>query len=311
MVSVGDRSELGAPQVNTGTPMPRERSVRFAIHLLLRDRAALLGVTVFIAIVTGAVFGPRLCPYDPLDQNLVQRLQPARWCNIEGECHLLGTDQLGRDILSRLLLGARVSLLVGFSAVVIGGSVGTLTGLICGYYGGRLDSVIMRLADAQLAIPFIMLAIAVISVLGPGLANLTLVLGLTGWVDYARIVRSSVLSVREKQFVSAARSVGASDFRILFAHIVPNSLEPAVIIASSQLASRIVAEASLSFLGLGVPPPIPTWGNMLADGRNYIMTNAWWLATFPGLALTITTLSINLIGDWVRDLLDPRLWRYS
>ena len=274
----------------------------------IRDRAALCGIAVLALVLLTAVIGPWVYPYDPLKQNLAQRLMPPFWCSEEGKCHVAGTDQLGRDILSRLLLGARISLLVGFLAVLISGTLGTFLGLLAGYFGGGVDRVITRIADAQLAIPNILLAIAVMAVLGPKLGNLILVLGLTGWVAYARIVRASVLTVREREFVVAARSVGASNVRILFWHILPNSIDSVIVIASSLLATMTIAEASLSFLGLGVPPPNPTWGSMLADGRTYL-TTAWWLATFPGLALTITILAINLVGDWVRDLLDPRLRR--
>lgn len=277
-------------------------------RLLIRDRAALCGIAVFALVLLAAVIGPWIYPYNPLQQNLAQRLMPPFWYSEEGECHIAGTDQLGRDILSRLLLGARISLLVGFSAVLISGSLGTFFGLLAGYSGGGMDRVITRMADAQLAIPNILFAIAVMAVLGPELRNLILVLGLTGWVAYARIVRSSVLTVREREYVVAARSVGTSNARILLRHVLPNSIDSVIVIASSQLAWMIIAEASLSFLGLGVPPPNPTWGNMLADGRTYL-TTAWWLATFPGLALTVTILAINLVSDWARDLLDPRLRR--
>jgi peptide/nickel transport system permease protein len=288
--------------------MTRAKARPFAAVLrsLSRDPGAAVGLALLVSIISLALFGPLLYPYDALEGDLSQRLMPPLWCSADAACHPLGTDQQGRDVLSRILVGARISLLVGFSAVAIGGTIGTFLGLVCGYRGGRLDSIVMRLADAQLAIPFIMLAIAVIAVLGPRLQNLVLVLGVTGWVEFGRITRSAALSVRESEFVTSARSVGASGSRIMMRHILPNSIESSVIIASSQLASRVLAEASLSFLGLGVPPPLATWGNMLADGRDYLST-AWWLATWPGIALAVTIMSVNLVGDWVRDLLDPRL----
>ena len=205
-----------------------------------------------------------------------------------------------------MVYGARVSLLVGIVSVVISGTLGVTLGLMTGYFGGWFDDVLMRIADVQLAFPFILLMLAVLAVIGPGLRNLILVLGVTGWVTYARVVRGQVLSLREKEFIEAARSIGARSRRIIFRHIMPNVLGPVIVVASFAVASTIISEASLSFLGLGVKPTTPTWGMMLSEGREYVR-NAWWLTTLPGLAIAFTVLGINLLGDWLRDVLDPRM----
>jgi len=234
------------------------------------------------------------------------RLRPPKAVAPSLEKYLLGGDQLGRDILSRIIYGARISLTVGVTAVLLSGSLGMLLGLLAGYYGGRTDEVIMRLADIQLAIPTILLAIALVGVLGPSLRNLILVLGITGWVIYARTIRGVVLSLREQQFVEAARALGSGDRRTLFRCILPNVWTPAIVVASQQVGFMIILESALSFLGLGVQPPTPTWGGMIADGRGYLAT-AWHVTTFPGLALMATVLAINFFGDGLRDILDPRL----
>ncbi len=220
--------------------------------------------------------------------------------------HALGTDHLGRDILSRIIFGSRIALLVGLAAVVISGVLGMVIGLVAGYFGGRMDDFLMRLADIQLAFPFILLAIAVIGVLGPSLRNIIIVIGVSSWVVYARVVRGEVLSIREREYVQAAVALGSRHWRVLMPHVLPNTFTPWLVVATLDMARVIVIESALSFLGLGVQPPTPTWGGMLADGRVYLST-AWWLATFPGLAILITVLGINLFGDGLRDTLDPRL----
>jgi peptide/nickel transport system permease protein len=221
--------------------------------------------------------------------------------------YLIGSDALGRDAFSRLLYGAQVSLVVGFAAVFIGGILGVLLGMYAGYYGKIVDDVIMRLADIQLAFPFILLAILFLVVLGEGLINLILVLGIGQWVIYARIARAQTISQKEKEYVEAAKALGVSNFNIMFGSILPNIFAPLIVIASFNVASVILAEAALSFLGLGVPPQIPTWGSMLAESRDHIFARRWWLPFFPGMAILLTVLAFNIVGDWLRDYLDPRL----
>lgn len=260
-------------------------------------------VLALVAVV--AISAPVLAPFDPLSQSLDQRLSPpAVFGGSTG--HLLGTDELGRDILSRLMFGAGVSLIIGVTAVVISGVLGTAAGVVAGFYGGLIDELIMRLADLRMALPFILLVIVTIVVFGPGLLNVVVILGLTGWVPYARVVRGQVLSLRTREFVLAARTVGASDGRLMFRHILPNTLASAIVIGSLELANVILIESSLGFLGLGVQPPTPSWGNMLGSARDYVLSN-WWLATLPGLAIFLTAISINLVGDWLRDAFDPHL----
>jgi peptide/nickel transport system permease protein len=274
---------------------------------LVARRTALFGLVVVLGVVLTAVASPLLSPFDPIEQDLGDlRLRAPGFRDAAGRLHPLGTDHLGRDLLARVIYGARPALLVGFAAVVISGVIGMAAGLCSGYFGGRVDDVLMRLADIQLAFPFILLAIAVIGVLGPSLATIIVVIGVSSWVVYARIVRSAVLSLREREFVLAALALGGGDGRVLLRHILPNALTPWLVVATLDMARVIVIESALSFLGLGVQPPTPTWGGMLADGRVYIST-AWWLATFPGLAILVTVLGINLFGDGLRDTLDPRL----
>ncbi|HEU5320275.1 MAG TPA: ABC transporter permease [Methylomirabilota bacterium] len=283
---------------------PREWLV--FLRRLARRRTALFGLVVMAAVVVTALAAPWVSPFDPVEQKIGDRLKAPGWRDDAGWLHPLGTDHLGRDLLARVIHGARPALLVGFAAVAISGILGLLTGLVSGYFGGRIDDVLMRLADIQLAFPFILLAIAVIGVLGPSLQTIIIVIGVSSWVVYARIVRSAVLSLREREFVQAALALGGRDVRILARHILPNALTPWLVVATLDMARVIVIESALSFLGLGVQPPTPTWGGMLADGRVYIST-AWWLATFPGLAILVTVLGINLFGDGLRDTLDPRL----
>lgn len=275
---------------------------------LLRARWPVLALLILGAVVFLAIFGPRIAPKDPNRLTLSDRLQPPMEENRQGKVeYYLGTDALGRDVLSRVIYGARVSLAVGFVAVFIGGTLGTLLGLLAGFFGGRIDDAVMRLADIQLAFPFILLAIMVLVVLGSGVLNLVLVLGIGQWVTYARIARGETISQREKEYIEAARSIGSSNARIMFLGILPNILAPLIVIASFNVASVILAEASLSFLGLGVPPTVPTWGGMLSESRDQLLANRWWLAVFPGVAIMLTVLSLNILGDWLRDFLDPRL----
>jgi peptide/nickel transport system permease protein len=282
--------------------------LRSALVLLRRDRVALVGLTVIGCTILAAVCAPVLSPADPIHNSLLDRLTPPMWAAGGTPRYPLGTDTLGRDVLTRLLYGARVSLIVGLSAVVISGLLGVMLGLVSGYYGGRVDDVLMRLGDIQLAFPVLVLAIAILAVLGASLVNVILVLGLSGWVTYARIVRGETLSLKQREFIAAAHGIGAPDHIILWRHILPNVLPPVTVVATFSVARLIIAEASLSFLGLGIPPPTPSWGAMLDEGRNYI-TTGWWLAMFPGLAILLLVLGINLVGDWLRDVLDPRMER--
>ena len=288
---------------------PRTERAEWLVFLrrLSTRRTALLGLAVVVLVVITAVAAPLLSPFDPIEQDLGDlRLKPPGFRDAAGRVHPLGTDHLGRDLLARVVYGARPALMVGFAAVMISGVIGMAAGLVSGYFRGRVDDVLMRLADIQLAFPFILLAIAVIGVLGPSLKTIIAVIGVSSWVVYARIVRSAVLSLREREFVQAALALGSGDARVLVRHILPNALTPWLVVATLDMARVIVIESALSFLGLGVQPPTPTWGGMLADGRVYIST-AWWLATFPGLAILVTVLGINLFGDGLRDTLDPRL----
>lgn len=292
----------------TATPPMSSAGVGRAWRSLRRAVWPLIAIAILLIVTVAAVIGPTLAPRDPNRQNIINRLQPPMTADRSGVVqHYLGTDALGRDVLSRLIYGARVSLLVGLTAVVIGGALGVSLGMIAGYVGGRTDALIMRLADIQLAFPFILLAIMFLVVLGPGVLNLVLILGIGQWVTYARIARAQTLSQREKEYVEAARALGTRGISVLFKTILPNILAPLIVIASFNVASVILSEAALSFLGLGVPPTVPTWGAMLAESRDQLLAGRWWLAVYPGVAIMLTVLSFNILGDWLRDFLDPRL----
>jgi peptide/nickel transport system permease protein len=286
--------------------MAQRRDARQLWRSLLAAKWPVLALVILVVVTVVAAFGPWLAPLDPARQSIASRLaEPLS--TAQGVTHWLGSDVLGRDVLSRLLYGARISLLVGLAAISVGGVIGVVAGLLAGYFGGWVDDLTMRLADMQLAFPFILLAIMFLVVLGPGVGNLILVLGIGQWVTYARIVRAETLSLREKEFVEAARALGDGTASILFRTILPNIVAPLTVIASFNVASVILTEAALSFLGLGVPPSVPTWGSMLAESRDTLLANKWWLAVFPGLAIMLTVLSFNILGDWLRDVLDPRL----
>jgi peptide/nickel transport system permease protein len=273
---------------------------------LRRDLPALVGLCVIAVAMLVATFATALAPADPVKNRLLDRLTPPMWAPGGSATHPLGTDTLGRDVLSRLLHGARISLVVGLAAVLVAGVVGVVLGLVAGYRGGWADDLLMRLGDIQLAFPVLLLGVAVIAVLGASLVNMILVLGASGWVTYARIARGETLSLKERDFVAAARALGAPAGHVVRRHLLPNVLPPLMVVTTFSVARTIIAEASLSFLGLGLPPPTPSWGAMLDEGRNYI-TTGWWLALFPGLAILVLVLAINLCGDWLRDALDPRI----
>ncbi|MEU6111269.1 ABC transporter permease [Streptomyces albidoflavus] len=278
------------------------------LRSLLRNKLAVLALAVLALLLVAALFAPLIAPYDPNTQNLLIRLRPPAWQDGGTGAHLLGTDQLGRDLLSRVIHGARVSLLVGAGAALLAGVIGTAVGLAAGYFGGWADRALMRLADVQLAFPSLLLALAVVGFLGSGLWLVVLVLGFTGWVSYARVVRSEVMSLRTRDFITEARAIGVTDTTIMRRHLLPNVMAPLATIGTLHVAAAIVAEASLSYLGLGVPKETVTWGAMLADGQLYLGTS-WWVAVFPGIALMLTSLAINITGDALRDVADPKAYR--
>ena len=264
-----------------------------------------IGLLLLIAAIVTAFAAPWLAPQNPLAQDLMSRLQPPGTRGPQG-VYWLGTDGLGRDSLSRLIYGARASLAVAGTAVAVSGAAGLFVGLASGYYGAWVGALLMRFVDVVLSVPFLLLAIAVVAALGPSLAHTIIVLGLTRWPRYARVAHAQTLAARSRDFVQAARALGGTDGRLMLRHVLPEVLPSAVVVATLEIGLMIVFEAALSFLGLGVQPPTPSWGSMLADGRAYI-ASAWWLATFPGLAIMVTVLGANLVGDAVRDHLDPRI----
>ncbi|HEY7365247.1 MAG TPA: ABC transporter permease [Methylomirabilota bacterium] len=268
-------------------------------------------IVVFVAVllvilVIPALFAPWLAPHDPLEGRLAHKLKPPAWLPGGTWEYPLGTDPLGRDLLSRLVFGARVSLSVSLVAIVIGGLVGTVLGLFAGYFGGWTDALIMRVVDVAFSLPTILLALVLAVVVGPSFETVIVIVALLLWARYARQVRGEVLSVRERDFVAQARIAGCSHLRIIFGHILPNVTNTLIVLATLQVGYVILLEGTLSFLGVGIPPPSPAWGLMVATGRGLIVS-AWWVSFFPGLAILITVLALNLLGDWLRDRLDPRL----
>src|SRR5438309_2514027 len=288
---------LGAAQALRAGQVVRRRRVRWPIVAA----CAFVGALAVIGVAA-----PYLAPYNPERGSLGVRLEAPTLGGADGKAHPLGTDHLGRDVLSRVIYGTRVSLTVGFAAVAIGGAIGGALGLLVGFHGGWIDEVIMTVADAQLAFPFILLAIGIIAVLGPSFTNLIIVVGLSGWVTYARVLRSQVLSLRRREFVEAIIGLGGSVPRIIIRHILPNVASTFMVVATLELARAIVLEATLSFLGLGIQPPTPSWGGMIHEGRDYL-DSAWWISIFPGVVLMLTSLVVSRTGDWLRDALDPTL----
>ena len=284
------------------------QNIKEFLLALIKNKWALISIIWLFVIISIAIFASQLAPFDPNKNNIMERVAPPLTLDKQGNMkYLIGSDALGRDSFSRLIFGAQVSLIVGFSAVLVGGILGTALGVYAGYYGKWIDDIIMRLADIQLAFPFILLAILFLVVLGEGLINLIIVLGIGQWVTYARIARAQTISQKEKEYVEAAKALGVNNFSIMFGSILPNIFAPLIVIASFNVASVILAEAALSFLGLGVPPQIPTWGAMLAESRDHIFAKRWWMPFFPGMAILLTVLAFNIVGDWLRDYLDPRL----
>ena len=271
-----------------------------------RNPVGVLGALILLMVIGGAIFAERIAPHEPNKQRLMARFKPPVWMVGGSTTYLLGTDNVGRDIWSRIIHGSRISLVVGICAVGISLLIGVTLGLLSGYLGGRVDATIMAFVDVMLAFPQLILAFAMVAVLGPGIGNIILVLGFTGWERYARVVRAEVLALREREFVQAARAIGISTPRIIFGHIMPNTFSSVIVMATLQTAQTILAEAALSFLGLGTGLTYPSWGQMIALGRDYVNV-AWWLSTFPGIAILLTVLAINLVGDRIRDVLDPRV----
>jgi peptide/nickel transport system permease protein len=273
----------------------------------LRSRRAVIGLFILVLVACTAIAAPLISPMSPKELSPRDKLSAPMQESRSGDYHLLGTDQLGRDILSRVFHGGRVSLGIAFASVLLGGTLGVLVGLCAGYYGGWIDALAMRLVEVQLAIPSILLALSIVAFAGRSLRVLTLVLGLATWIIFARTIRGVSLSLKSAAFVEAARASGAGDARLIFRHILPNTWTPIIVLGTQQLALLIILESSLSFIGAGAPADMPSWGTMVADGRDYILTRAWWLTTFPGLAISIVVLAINFFGDGLRDVLDPRL----
>jgi len=274
---------------------------KLILKRILRNKLAVAGLSFILFVFFIAIFAPYVAPYDPYKINVYKVLEPP-----SGE-HLFGTDELGRDVFSRIIYGARVSLRVGFLAMGIAILTGTVLGAVAGYYGGWLDTIIMRLVDVMLAFPTLFLILAVVAVLEPSIYIIMVVIGLTGWMDVARLVRAEVLSLKEREFVLAARAIGASSGRIIFKHILPNAIYPVIVAATFSVGGAILIESGLSFLGLGIQPPEPSWGGILSVGKDYI-TVAWWMSLFPGIAIFLTVLSFNLLGEALRDALDPKHW---
>jgi len=273
---------------------------------LRRSRTGMLGLIIILAVLLSALAAPLLSPRKPDEQDIMNKFSPPAWSAGGDMVHPLGTDQLGRDALSRLLYGSRITLVISFGGTLFGVAAGVLLGAVSGYYGKWVDALIMRIVDIQLSFPFTLLALFIAAVLGPGIRNIILIAGISSWVRYARVVRGEILSIKEMEYIEAVRALGGDDLRIILRHIIPNVVSPVIVLATLELAKIVLMEASLSYLGMGVPIDIPTWGRMLADGRQY-MVSAPWMAILPGLCITITVLGVNLLGDWLRDYLDPKL----
>lgn len=278
----------------------KNKTSKRVISQLKKNRRVKFALAIIIIIISSAIFAPLISPYDPYKMDLSASLQTP------SKAHLLGTDKMGRDVLSRIIYGSRVSLLVGVIAVGISGTIGIFFGSLAGYFGGWIDGIIMRLVDILLAFPSILLAISLVAVLGASIFNVMLAIGIVSWVSYARLIRGEFLSLKNKEFVKAAEVLGAKTPKVIFKHMLPNAIAPIIVMATLGMAGAIITESSLSFLGLGVQPPTPSWGQMLSKGRT-IIRQAWWVSTFPGIAIMITVLSFNILGDGLRDALDPNM----
>jgi ABC-type dipeptide/oligopeptide/nickel transport system permease subunit len=281
----------------------------YVAHLLWQDKAAVFGLAIILLLVIAAIFAPQLAPHDPLAQDLRNTKQPPAWHEGGEWSHVLGTDRLGRDSLSRIIYGSRVSITVGFFGAALAATIGMIAGLTSGYLGGWVDSVVMGLVNLLLSIPYLVLVIVVAAILGRSLLNVILLFGITASPLFARVTRGEVLRIRNSGYVESARAVGATSGRIIFDHVMPNLIGPLVTLATFEMSAMIFYEAGLGFLGLSVPPHVPSWGNLLAIGRESLLAGMPWLSVYPGLAIALTALGMNLFGDWLRDVLDPRLRR--
>ena len=286
-----------------GRPAFRERSRQAAETL---RRAPLIPLAIIVIVLFTAIFAPLLTPHSTTQPSLADRLTPPVWQEGGTWEHPLGTDALGRDLATRLMYGGRVSMMVALFTLAIGGGVGTAIGLVSGYFGGRVDALFMRSADSTLAFPIILFAILLVVAVGPNLANVVIAVALVLWARYARVIRGEVLALKERDFIARARVAGCSHLRIVLFHLFPNTVNTLLVLLTLQVGWVIIVEASLSFLGAGIPPPTPAWGSMVSDGREYVDT-AWWVSAIPGLAIMLTVVAFNLFGDWLRDTLDPKL----
>lgn len=282
------------------------KRVKQFIKELIRCRTAFLGAIIVLSFILIAILAPFVTPHDPLKASIVNRLQPPFWIEGGSSTYLLGADEIGRDILSRIIYGARVSILVGLVTVAISGFLGTLLGSFAGYFRGHFDAILSRFADLLLSFPYLIFAIFLMSIVGPGFFNLIVILCFKSWVNFFRLSRGEMISEKTKEYVEAAQALGESDTKIIFKEILPNIIHSLLVLATLRVGFFIILEASLSFLGLGIQPPTPAWGSMINAGRAY-MLSAWWVSTIPGIALLILVLSINLLGEGLRDILDPRL----
>ncbi len=277
------------------------------LKFMKNNPTGIIGLLLVVTTILCAIFAPYIAPYDPGTASLGHRLDLPKWLDDTGKSeYLLGGDQVGRDLLSRIIYGARISLLVGICGVIISLVLGTFLGIVSGYFGKWMDDLIMRLAEVQMGLPFILLAIVIMSVFGTGIEKIIIILGLTYWVSFARLIRGEILALKEQEYIQAAKAIGGTHFKIIIKHILPNVASSILVLATMCIAEFILLEASLTFLGLGVEPTVPSWGGMLADSRNY-MTSAWWISVFPGVAIMLTVLGFNLLGDWLRDRLDPNM----
>lgn len=290
-------------RLSAGQSASGRRRRRFSIR---QNLSGVVGGGLTLIFLIAAVAAPLVAPADPFEQNLVRRLMPPAWAPRGSLANLLGTDQLGRDLLSRIIFGAQVSFFIGIAAVLVGAVIGLPLGILGGYYGGVLDVVVQRMIEIQMGLPFILLAIILTVLFRPGMLSLIIILGISSWIQYGRLSRIETASVKEQEYISAARAIGCSDARIMTRHIFPNLVPTVIVVLSIQLPRTILAEATLSFLGLGVMPPTPSWGGMINEGREFVF-RAWWLQTFPGIAMVLCVTAIGLLGNWLRDRLDPRL----